>query len=117
MSTPTLDEMKLAVVKMLPETIFIGSDHQAYWRSERQAVGGQFQHQRITAREWLHVCWLAEQKLTNGKYREFTTYLEMLTGCTADILVKRGTVSAELERRIQALCRVRHPEMFTLPKP
>lgn len=112
MKTPTLDEMKLAVAKMLPEEICVADGHirWLYGGTPMRPVG---------YREWLHVCWLAEQLLCDDENND-----EMAAYCwKLDQVVMEGLddleynknvrlVTATADDKIEALCRVKHPTMF-----
>ncbi len=95
-----LEEMKLAVAKMLPNEIDCtecgtGNIH---WRDSDDPV---------MDREWLHVCWLAEGTLTKEERRAYNDELNHGTAPGFTLWY----ISPEV--KIEALCRVRCPEMFT----
>lgn len=117
---PTLDEMRLCVAKMLPEHIKIIDG----WGLQ---IGKSFffwidkdRSREVTDREWLHVAWLAVQALQGDDrslYCDFlSTYVDASTARFAGDLrwmhEWHGHV-ATVEHRLEALCRVKHPEMFT----
>lgn len=124
---PTLDEMKAAVAKMLPGVLY-----------PNELIGGAIAWEwvdcgeYVSEREWLHVCRLAEVELfdpsqaleTSTKpYTGIWAYLrkleEVCVGKRRDELSDAERlclmVRASAEHRIEALCRVKCPEMFTEP--
>lgn len=101
--TPTLDEMKLLVAAMVPEHITTYALCAPEWRFEWNDT-----FKLVTDREWLEVCRLAEgtfaaDDVMAGKY---WLALYDVTATT------RWPYDATAEQRIEALCRVRHPEKF-----
>ncbi len=129
--TPTLETLRLHVARMLPEHLELRRpvwslaidvqketcvaspiNERAFWKDT---------HKLVTDREWQHCCWLAEQTLdtatrtineeTNLRYNEWHHYLDWLCAIT-----KGNTSPASAEHRLEALCRVKFPELFH-PKP
>jgi hypothetical protein len=108
---PTLDDMKLAVARMLPKEILI-TDFNPNVRPGQSATKFWFKNpgygpSRITDRDWLHVCWLAEKTLGDLWPVYYARFIE---GGSA-------IINACAETRLEHLCRVRCPEMFTEPQP
>lgn len=106
MKTPSLDEMKLAVAKMLPDEIkieygrYFGGGNRISWVKRPDAD--------VSSREWLHVCWLAEQSLRDTNMDEFAAYAFELQR----LKPTREWWRSDAATRLEALCRVRCPEMF-----
>jgi len=89
-------ELQLALVKMLPEKIGI-TDGSPYWIFKGDTCGC-----KVIETEWLHVCWLVEQTLTENEQPE---YQEMLGVQDSHSIYK--TRSASWQHRAEALCRVK----------
>jgi len=118
MKTPTLDDMKLAVAKMLPDVL------RAEDAGNDPVTGGIFiewldTDESVSEREWLHVCWLAEQKLDREECKAYHGILldQETPGMAmcfsgANSWSERWTFNKSAEHRLEALCRVKHPEMF-----
>ncbi len=107
--TPTLEQMKLAVAKMLPDKIsilFPQREQKEFWWNEY--------NRGVNHTDWLHICWLAEQTLTKRQLHHYTQLITLPIWPlgwqswmdTATLLI------IPLEKKIAALCRVKNPEMF-----
>jgi len=88
----TDQELKLALVKMLPEIYWNSIDDCAYW-----IVG--LRHGRVLDTEWLHVCWLVEQTLSGMQMLKYQRILSHI--CENSTL--RAT-HATWQQRATALC-------------
>ncbi len=79
----TNEKLQLALVKMIPNHIMgvIESNGRHwsvtvfYWIDNKQ---------RVTDREWPHVCWLIEQSLNRDKAIEFFSELNVITAAAID---------------------------------
>lgn len=112
MKTPSLDELKLAVAKMLPDEIIY--DENPLWFWWKEDVDSGIENSQITDREWLHVCSLAEETLTVHQGESYCEILKDVCGCDVDAgKASRVCYFASAEQRLEVLCRVKYPEMFT----
>lgn len=93
----TLDEMRLCVAAIVPDHVTVYNPHCVYWNDSKNP---------ITKREWLEVCRLAEQKLTDVRNDYLSELVEICPG-------PEGAYFATAEHRLEALCRTLHPEKFT----
>ena len=123
--------MKLAVASLLPDKIAIRDPEKGVELDQEILLpGGPIAVWRDTAkkvadREWLHVCWLAERTLTREECHEYHDALRNLE--TAPLCrechegkrpwAERWTFNVGWEFKIEHICRVRFPEMFTTPAP
>lgn len=119
MKTPTINEMKLLVARLLPDEIEVRPDYFTagtpafFWRNDGggpETLCGQY----IRETEWLHVCHLAEKTLTLPELHEYCllmTYSIWPVGWQ-DWNDTRQLIQVSPEQRILNLCRVKHPELF-----
>lgn len=102
----TDEQLKLALVKMMPEKLIILSslNTPAYvaWKVC-------FRHSsKVQETEWLHVCWLIEQELDNNQTWLFERALKQV--CLFDDTNKKGIqteCSASWQQRAIALAQVK----------
>lgn len=113
MKNPTIDEMKLLVAGMIPEHLHIRGTN-ACWRINEKAAG-----RAVVETEWLHVCWLAEESLSDDECRTYGQILEMMVSKEPADWASRGkpyaatyAFHATVEQRLEALCRIKHPGLF-----
>ena len=112
MKSPTLDEMKLAVAGMLPDEIkiqkgfYFGGITKFSWRTVHGPDVGEY--------SWLHVCHLAEKTLTVEQADEFEDAVKRSLNYDTppDCAANEHFWHLDLPVRMQAICRVRCPEMF-----
>lgn len=104
---PSPEEMRLLVARMLPEEIEVrrGSFHWKEHCGERP---------QVSSREWLFVVHLAEKTLTEDEYTYFVWALKdsLFSAIYARDMCEM--VSATTAQRIEALCRVKHPNLFEI---
>ena len=123
MKTPTLEELKLAVAGMLPDKIVTlkagtypvrengvitkSRESLFYWR------GGDLDE--VTEREWLHVCWLALNTLSDTELADYSDAAESISERTFKYCTGASRLKCVTHPDVQilALCRVKCPEMFT----
>lgn len=114
---PDIQTMRLAVARMLPNEIKIESGY-TYDPKSDVATSCEWgawldTGRQINDREWLHVCWLAEQTLDDGNYPDFMRWIASLAvGNTCSGARDSDLTSAPVNHRLEALCRVKNPEMF-----
>ena len=108
---PTLDEMKLAVAKLLPKLLTVRRCPAVDLQTEVMTTAFSYRWndtgRRVTDREWLEICRLAEQSL---RHWEKMTYEDQLTRFTANC---SWPLNAGADQRLEAICRVKCPEMFS----
>jgi hypothetical protein len=117
---PTLETMRMLVAEMLPDEIgarreINGTGVRALFGPLKTVFFWRDTNQEITPREWLHVCWLAEKTLTCGQWG---AYPNALAACLPhdrprEFVSSKDWITLPMETRIEALCRVRHPQLFT----
>jgi hypothetical protein len=106
---PTLESMRLAVAKMLP--------HEITWEDFNKYFYWQDTGAPVSDREWLTVCWLAEQTLTGNEFQDYWKILNQVTPGVGKAALNqqafRCAWQSDVRYRLEALCHIRCPEMFT----
>lgn len=131
--TPTLDEMKLAVAKMLPGHIGIGFGppkwaSRGYETTKADVTPVDVPYwndtgRSITDREWREVCALAVEELTGDDRSLYCDTLASMADYSecgpreAAWIAEWYQQTAPIESRLLALCRVKCPEIFLNPNP
>lgn len=97
-------QLQLALSKMLPETLHVTTKNVVEWLPN---------HGRVNETEWLHVCWLIEEELSD---KEIDLYLFVL-----DSVVDLGPFPSRIsafryhsswQQRVIALAKVRGMEII-----
>lgn len=103
---PTDQQLQLALAKMLPETLIPAVTAGKFWwnGNQRQRIVGC----EIINTEWLHVCWLVEQTLSDEQRDVYI--ISLMTDVDGTRYMNRG-VSATWQQRALALCKVKGVEI------
>ncbi len=72
----TEQELKEGLAKLLPDLIYVSEpSNRLCWKvSSDETLSRRF----LDERDWLHVCWLIEQKMTEEQYTKFEVELELM---------------------------------------
>jgi hypothetical protein len=119
MKAPSIDDLKLAVARMIPDSIAVvrlqNPDAVKFWWVKNQSMTT-----AVTDHEWYAVCHLAEKTLPVGGWdaMEYSKWLWRLIGKERPVTIEHDSAwHATAEMKIEALCRVKFPEMFPLAGP
>ncbi len=116
-----MQTMRRLVAEMVPDEVEIIAGYYAdgsdgfFWKKESSGEPARASIiATVSDREWLAVCALAEARLTRDQRFTYTIKLTIATG--ANTKHSQGftfhILHATAEHRIEALCRVKHPELF-----
>lgn len=107
-------KLQLALAKLIPEVISISEEsvtfpyRRFFWTDHVPRSD-----QRVTQNEWLHICWLIEQGMTDEEWMNYKPVLQDAAGSiTKDLMgfvnhnTKR-TWSASWPQRAEAICKVK----------
>lgn len=101
MSDQQLQQLQLAMAKMLPEKVRINHEGTACW-IDRLIIQ---EPREVYDTEWLHVCWLVEQQLNDFNKKQFRNELVKICGIESSRDINCG-ISASWHQRAEALCKV-----------
>lgn len=104
---PTIETMKLAVASMLIDCLGTedGELNTLHWLDTKA---------RVTDREWLYICWMAEDRLDATYGDLYCETLEDVCGCDVECgKASRVCYFAEAEERLESICRIIMPSIFT----
>ena len=105
----TLDEIKLAVCKRLPELLF-EQGGQYYWKPQKD-YSCRTHHPINWPTEGLQVCHEAEKLMDDKQWSDYVYYVcENIRHAQPKEL--KGSIHATYEQRLEALFRVWFPERF-----
>ena len=95
-------QLKQALAKMLPETLQIHNDSQAWLRWKETGY-------QVEDTELLHLCWLVEETLgsTLGTRYQYGFILDSMTS----VITRFEVVHATWQQRVTALCKVKGIEI------
>ncbi len=81
------EQLQLALAKMVPGYIMTVEESSGFWKVDVfYWIDNKWRtsKQRVTDREWPHVCWLIEQSLNRDKAIEFFSELNVITAAAID---------------------------------